>query len=90
MNKLVTLLVLAGVLSAPAVQAKEWKEVTIAMDATYPPFESVGPDGKLVGFEVDLANALCVEMKVKCKIVNVGWDGLIPGLVAKKPDALMT
>ncbi|MFD2271583.1 transporter substrate-binding domain-containing protein [Undibacterium arcticum] len=90
MNKLVTLLVLAGVLSAPAVQAKEWKEVTIAMDATYPPFESVGPDGKLVGFEVDLANALCVEMKVKCKIVNVGWDGLIPGLVAKKHDALMT
>jgi arginine/ornithine transport system substrate-binding protein len=90
MNKLVTLLVLAGVLCAPAVQAKEWKEVTIAMDATYPPFESVGPDGKLVGFEVDLANALCVEMKVKCKIVNVGWDGLIPGLVAKKHDALMT
>jgi len=71
-------------------QAKEWKEVTIAMDATYPPFESVAPDGKLVGFEVDLANALCDELKLKCKLVNVAFDALIPGLVAKKSDALIT
>jgi len=71
-------------------QAKDWKEVTIAMDATYPPFESVAPDGKLVGFEVDLANALCDQLKLKCKIVNVAFDALIPGLVAKKSDALIT
>ena len=90
MKKLVTLLILAGGLTALAAQAKEWKEVIIAMDATYQPFESVGPDGKLVGFEVDLANALCDEIKLKCKLVNIGWDGLIPGLVAKKFDALMT
>jgi len=70
--------------------AKEWKEVTIAMDATYPPFESVGPDGKLVGFEVDLSNALCEELKLKCKLVNVAFDALIPGLVTKKSDALIT
>ncbi|MES2263708.1 MAG: transporter substrate-binding domain-containing protein [Pseudomonadota bacterium] len=90
MKKMLTLMILAGVLGAPALHAKEWKEVVIAMDATYPPFESVAPDGALVGFEVDLANALCVEMKVKCRLVNVGWDALIPGLVAKKHDALMT
>lgn len=89
MKKLFSLLVLCS-LAAPAAQAKEWKEVIIAMDATYPPFESVAPDGRLVGFEVDLANALCAEMKVKCKVVNVAWDGLIPGLLAKKHDALMT
>jgi arginine/ornithine transport system substrate-binding protein len=70
--------------------AKEWKEVTIAMDATYPPFESVAADGKLVGFEVDLANALCDELKLKCKLVNVAFDALIPGLVTKKSDALIT
>ena len=77
-------------LIATASQAKDWKEVTIAMDATYPPFESVAPDGKLVGFEVDLANALCDELKLKCRIVNVAFDALIPGLVAKKSDALIT
>ncbi|WP_204162281.1 transporter substrate-binding domain-containing protein [Variovorax sp. WS11] len=75
---------------ALGASAKEWKEVTIAMDATYPPFESVGPDGKLVGFEVDLSNALCEELKLKCKLVNVAFDALIPGLVTKKSDALIT
>lgn len=90
MKQFITLMALAGILAVPAAQAKDWKEVVIAMDATYPPFESVAPDGTLVGFEVDLANALCAEMKVRCKLVNVGWDALIPGLVAKKHDALMT
>ena len=88
MKKIVVVLALVGVFITPVTQAKEWKEVVIATDATYPPFESLAPDGTLVGFDVDLANAVCAEMKVKCKIVNVGWDGLIPGLVAKKHDAL--
>ena len=90
MKKIVMVLALAGVFITPISQAKEWKEVIIATDAAYPPFESIAADGALVGFDVDLANAVCVEMKVKCKIVNVGWDGLIPGLVAKKHDAIWT
>ena len=90
MRKIVVVLALAGVFITPVTQAKEWKEVVIAMEAAYPPFESVAADGTLVGFDVDLANAVCAEMKVKCKIVNVGWDGLIPGLVAKKHDAIWT
>jgi arginine/ornithine transport system substrate-binding protein len=44
--------------------------------------------GTLVGFDVDPAHAVCAEMKVKCTLVNVGWDGLIPGLVAKKHDSV--
>ena len=88
MKKIVVVLALAGVFITPISQAKEWKEVVIAMDATYPPFESLAPDGALVGFDVDLATAVCTQMKVKCKLVNVGWDGLIPGLVAKKHDAV--
>lgn len=73
-----------------AVQAQVGREITIAMDATYPPFEYTDASGNLVGFEVDLANALCQEIKMKCKLVNVGWDALIPGLLSKKHDALMT
>ena len=90
MKKIIALLVLAGTIAAPLAQAKEWKEITIAMDATYPPFESLTPDGQLVGFEVDLANAVCAEMKLKCNVINAGWDGLIPGLMAKKYDALIS
>lgn len=90
MKKIVVLLALAGVFITPVTQAKDWKEIIIATDAAYPPFGSVAADGKLVGFDVDLANAVCAEMKVKCKLVIVGWDGLIPGLVAKKHDAIWT
>jgi arginine/ornithine transport system substrate-binding protein len=90
MKLIAVLLALAGALLMPISQAKEWKEVVIATDAAYPPFESVAADGSLVGFDVDLAHAVCAELKVKCKIVNIGWDGLIPGLVAKKHDAIWT
>jgi len=47
-----------GLASAPAL-AKDWKTIRFGMDATYPPFESVDPQGKIVGFEVDYANDLC-------------------------------
>jgi arginine/ornithine transport system substrate-binding protein len=78
-------------LVASAVAAKaQPHEITIAMDATYPPFAYTDGAGKLVGFEVDLANALCEEIRMKCHLVNVGWDGLITGLMARKHDALMT
>ncbi|MDH2432042.1 transporter substrate-binding domain-containing protein [Pokkaliibacter sp. MBI-7] len=89
-KKLATgLLALTAAMAMSASHAKEWKEIRIATDATYPPFESVAPDGSLVGFEMDYARALCEEMKVTCVISNPGWDALIPGLNARKFDAVM-
>lgn len=64
-------------------------EITIATEGAYEPWNFTGPDGKLQGFEVDLANDLCGRMKVKCTIVAQDWDGLIPSLNAKKFDAIM-
>lgn len=61
----------------------------IATDATYPPFEYIDASGKVAGFEVDLAYALCKEMNTPCEVVNQPWDGLIPGLQVKKFDAIM-
>lgn len=89
MKKLMALSLLAASSFALCAQG-DAREITIAMDATYPPFEYTDASGKMIGFEVDLANALCQEIKMKCKLVNVGWDALIPGLLSKKHDALMT
>lgn len=58
-------------------------------EATYPPFESVDSTGKIQGFDIDMANALCKQMKVKCTFSNVPWDSLIPSLKLGKFDALM-
>ncbi len=64
--------------------------VVIGTDATYPPFESLDAAGKFQGFDIDIANALCDQMKVKCTFVNQDFDGIIPALQAKKFDAIVS
>jgi polar amino acid transport system substrate-binding protein len=54
----------------------------------YPPFTSKDSSGKWIGFEVDLMDAICAELKAKCEIVEVAWDGIIPALQAKKFDVI--
>lgn len=80
---------LAALLAVPA-QAKDWKTVRIGIDATYPPFESVNPQGKIVGWEVEYAEELCKRMKVTCTFQNQDWDGIIPALIAGKFDMIMS
>ncbi len=70
-----------------AAQAAE--HLRIATEGAYPPFNSIAADGRLVGFDIDMANALCRRMKAECEIVAQDWDGLIPGLQAKKFDAVV-
>ena len=64
--------------------------IVFGTDATYPPFESLEAGGKFVGFDIDIANALCDNMKVKCSFVNQDFDGIIPALQAKKFDAVIS
>ena len=54
----------------------------------YPPFYTKDASGKWAGWEIDLLHALCDEMKEKCTIVDMTWDGLIPGLKANKIDVI--
>jgi polar amino acid transport system substrate-binding protein len=67
------------------------KGLVVAADASYPPNEFFGPDGKtVIGLDVDLANALGKVMGVKVSVKNAGFDGIIPGLAAKKYDLGMS
>ncbi len=73
-----------------AASAKEWKEIRVAIDPTYKPFTYKTDDGKPTGFDVDIAQALCDELKAKCVFVEQLWDSMIPGLQARKYDAIIS
>lgn len=87
MKKLVTLLVTALLLGASGMAAAE--KVRIATEGAYPPFNMKDASGALIGFDVDIAKALCAQMKADCEIVAQDWDGIIPGLLSKKYDAII-
>ena len=58
------------------------------MNEAYPPFFAKDASGKWQGWEIDLMDAVCAEMKEKCSIVELSWDGLIPALQTKKFDVI--
>ncbi|CAN5340461.1 ABC transporter substrate-binding protein [soil metagenome] len=80
-------LLAAATLTAQA-QAPDWKKIRIGVEGAYPPFSEVDKDGKLKGFEIDLAAAYCAEMKAECSLVQQDFDGLIPALQARKIDVI--
>lgn len=86
---LIAMAALALSVATAQAQAPEWKKIRIGVEGAYPPFSEVGPDGKLKGFEIDLALAYCAEMKAECVLVQQDFDGLIPALQAKKIDAII-
>ncbi len=88
MKKLLTAVVLSAIASA-SVAAGIPDPLRIATEGAYPPFNGVDADGNLIGFDVDIAMALCEEMEANCELVAQDWDGIIPALVANKYDAII-
>ena len=77
-------------LHAGASFAKDWNEIRMASEGAYPPFNTTTADGSMAGFDIDIGNALCEEMKVKCTWVEQEFDGLIPALKVRKIDAILS
>jgi polar amino acid transport system substrate-binding protein len=63
--------------------------VRFLTDDDYPPFHFIGPDGQLTGFNVDLALAICRELKAACTIQARRWDTLPAALEEGRGDAVI-
>jgi arginine/ornithine transport system substrate-binding protein len=90
-NTLVAAVALAAatLLAPVAAVAQTPAKLRVGVEGNYPPFSKLGPDGKLVGFDIDIAMAVCAQMKAECTLVQQEWDGMMPALNAKKFDMIV-
>jgi lysine-arginine-ornithine-binding protein len=72
-----------------AVAAGPALALGLCVEGAYPPFSETATDGSIVGFDVDIGQALCAQLGEPCDIVKVDWDGIIPALLEKKCDAIV-
>ena len=65
-------------------------DLRVGTNAAYEPFEYKTASGEIVGFDIDIANALCEQLKRKCVFVESEFDSVIPGLQARKFDVIIS
>ncbi len=72
---------------APVLPGRD--RVRILTGDDYPPFNYISTEGALVGFNVELARALCATLKVTCEIASKPWEELLPALLSGETDAIV-
>lgn len=85
--KIFTLLLM--LFSAFSIFAEPIKNIRFATEASYPPFEYIDQSGQIKGFDIDLARALCEQLKAQCTFTNQSFNSLIPSLKLGKFDAII-
>ncbi len=83
-------MMIAAVLAGMAFSSTAADTIRFASSATYPPFESFDANNEIVGFDMDLAKALCKQMEATCTFTNQAFDGLIPALKFRRFDAVIS
>ncbi|CAH0342973.1 Lysine/arginine/ornithine-binding periplasmic protein [Rhizobium sp. CECT 9324] len=73
-----------------AILASGDDTVRIAVEGAFPPFNYLDSANKLQGFDVDIAKALCETAKLKCEFVIQEWTTMIPGLLDKQYDVIIS
>lgn len=90
-RSLVLFAIVVALLVGCAAPTPEADVLTIATDATWPPFEYVDEQSKaIVGFDVDLMKAIAAAEGLNVRIVNVSWDALLAGVAQGEYDAAIS
>lgn len=89
MKKITLFGTLLALLLNSASMATPVKTIRFATEATYPPFEFIDESGQMTGFDIDITNALCRQIKAQCTFSNQSFNRLIPSLKLGKFDAII-
>jgi polar amino acid transport system substrate-binding protein len=65
-------------------------QLRVGFEAGYLPFEMADKKGRFIGFDIDMAKEMAKAMGVKFVPVNTAWDGIIPALITKKFDIIIS
>ena len=79
-----------GAASSCAALAQDRLAVRIAVEGAFPPFNYLDANNTLQGFDVDIAKALCLTADLECTFVIQKWDDMIPNLLDKHYDAIVS
>ncbi|ANU14842.1 transporter substrate-binding domain-containing protein [Planococcus halocryophilus] len=69
---------------------EESKELNVAFEGTYPPFNFIDDNDEFQGFDVDISNEIAERLGVEANFIATKWDGLIGGLKADKFDIIIS
>ncbi len=75
--------------AAPGGGAPQQKPLIMGTETTFPPYEFRNEKNEIVGFDIDLANAIAKKLNRELKIEDMAFDALIPALLAGKIDMIV-
>lgn len=84
------LLLLALLALSATARSADVPPLRFGVEPGFAPYESRDAQGNLVGFDIDLGNAICAYLKTRCVWVPNSFDGIIPALNARKFDAILS
>jgi polar amino acid transport system substrate-binding protein len=72
-----------------AAPAAALGKIKVATDATYPPFDFVDENNNIVGFDIDVMNAIAKNQGFEIEWANTRWDGIFVALANGEYDAVV-
>ncbi|MFW6313773.1 MAG: basic amino acid ABC transporter substrate-binding protein [Spirochaetota bacterium] len=88
---LALLVLTAGVFAGGQDEADDGvRRIVVATDAAWPPMEFVNTDKEIVGYDIDLMNAIAEAAGFEVEFRNTAWDGIFAGLAAGEYDAVIS
>ncbi len=85
-GQIVLSLLVLGLSFVPSGHAAPLK---VATEGNYAPFSYHDDSGRLAGFDVEIAQALCQQMQSDCEIQAIAWEALIPSLESGEVDMIV-